>query len=76
MSFIIALTQYKITILFYSLVFILVYLNRKKFDVHGSFIYLYRTQIGVKFMEKVANKATKAELVPPEAIYNPCHSRR
>lgn len=56
MSFILALIEYKIAILFYFLVFLIVYLNRKKFDVHGNFVYLYRTKIGIKFMNSVANK--------------------
>ena len=59
MSFILALAEYKFTILFYSLIFLLVYLNRKKFDVHGKFIYLYRTSIGIKWMNLVAKKASK-----------------
>lgn len=46
-------------ILFYSLIFLIVYLNRKKFDVHGKFIYLYRTKIGVRFMDLAAKKAGK-----------------
>jgi hypothetical protein len=57
MSFILAITQYKITILFYSLIFLIVYLNRKKFDVHGKFIYLYKTKIGIRFMNLIAKKA-------------------
>ena len=59
MSFILALTEYKITILFYSLVFLIVYLNRKKFDVHGNFVFLYRTKIGIKLMNSVAKKAER-----------------
>ena len=57
MSFILAITQYKFTILFYSLIFLIIYLNRKKFDVHGKFIYLYRTKIGINLMNLVAKKA-------------------
>lgn len=59
MSFLSALLEYKITILFYLAIFILVYLNRKKFDVHGNFIFLYRTKVGIKLMEKVAFRARK-----------------
>ncbi|MEK6949487.1 MAG: site-2 protease family protein [Nanoarchaeota archaeon] len=60
MSFLLALLEYKAAIIFYSLVFILIYLNRKKFDVHGNFIFLYRTKFGIKLMEKIASKAGKA----------------
>lgn len=60
MSFILAIIEYKIAIIFYSLVFLIVYLNRKKFDVHGKFIYLYKTKIGINFMNWVSKKATRA----------------
>ena len=46
-------------ILFYSLVFLVVYLNRKKFEIHGKFIYLYRTKVGLKFMNWMASKARR-----------------
>src|SRR3989344_1180374 len=59
MSFILAIIEYKIAIIFYSLVFLIVYLNRKKFDVHGKFIYLYKTKIGINFMDWVSKKATR-----------------
>lgn len=51
--------KYKFTIIFYSLVFLLVYANRKKFDFQGKFIALYRTKIGIKFMKYVSVKAGK-----------------
>ena len=60
MSFLLALLEYKAAIIFYLLVFIFVYLNRKKFEVHGNFIFLYRTQFGIKLMEKIASKFGKA----------------
>jgi hypothetical protein len=59
MSFILAIVEYKTAILFYSLIFLMVYLNRKKFEVHGNFIYLYKTKFGIKFMNLVANKARR-----------------
>lgn len=59
MSFLLALLEYKAAILFYFLIFIIVYLNRKKFEVHGNFIFLYRTQFGIKLMEKIGSKARK-----------------
>jgi len=58
-SIISALDTFKFTIIFYSLVILIVYLNRKKFDVHGKLIYLYRTQIGVKLMNSIAKKSRK-----------------
>ena len=59
MSFISVIIQYKFTILFYALIFLILYLNRKKFDVHGKFIYLYRTKIGINLMNLMAKKAGK-----------------
>jgi membrane-associated protease RseP (regulator of RpoE activity) len=53
-AFITGIIQYKYVILFYLLVILILYLNRKKFEVHGI-ICLYRTQIGIKFMDAVAN---------------------
>lgn len=45
----------KWVILFYSIVVLLVYLNRKKFDMQGI-IALYRTKIGLKQMDSLAKK--------------------
>lgn len=59
MNFILSLIEYKTAIIFYSLVFLIVYLNRAKFEVHGKFIYLYKTKIGLKFMNLAAKKAGK-----------------
>ena len=58
MSFILALIEFKFTILFYSLVLLLVYLNRKKFDVHGKFVFLYRTKFGIGLMNAIASKSS------------------
>ncbi|MBW2976816.1 site-2 protease family protein [Candidatus Woesearchaeota archaeon] len=57
MSFALAVIEYKSSIIFYSLIFLVVYLNRNKFDVHGKFVYLYRTKIGIKFMNLVSDRA-------------------
>jgi len=46
-------------IIFYSLIFLIVYLNRKKFDVHGKFIFLYRTKIGINLMNSISKKAPR-----------------
>jgi|TARA_Y100000310_G_scaffold76158_1_gene72577 membrane-associated protease RseP (regulator of RpoE activity) len=59
MSFVLAIVQYKTAIIFYSLIFLIVYLNRKKFDVHAKFIYLYRTKIGIKLMGLASKKASR-----------------
>ena len=59
MNFILALSEFKFTILFYSLVLLVVYLNRKKFDVHGKFVFLYRTKFGIGLMNTIANKASR-----------------
>ena len=41
-------------ILFYSIIFILIYVNRKKFEIQGKVIALYKTKIGLKLMDKIA----------------------
>tara|TARA_Y100000310_G_scaffold344409_1_gene457020 strand:- start:1913 stop:3130 length:1218 start_codon:yes stop_codon:yes gene_type:complete len=53
------LSPYKYTILFYTVVILLVYLNRKKFEIHGKIIALYRTQIGIRFMNHVGSRSKK-----------------
>ncbi|MBI2523497.1 site-2 protease family protein [Candidatus Woesearchaeota archaeon] len=57
MNFVLALNEFKFTLVFYSLVLLAVYLNRKKFDVHGKFVFLYRTKFGINLMDTIANKA-------------------
>jgi len=59
MSFVLTIFEYKTVILFYSLIFLIVYLNRKKFEVHAKFIYLYRTKIGINLMSFVSKKAER-----------------
>jgi hypothetical protein len=59
MSVIEAIIEFKVVIIFYAAVFLLVYLNRSKFDVHGKIVFLYRTQIGIKMMNWLAGKASK-----------------
>lgn len=56
-SIISVIVKYKFTFIFYSLVILVVYLNRKKFDVHAKIIYLYRTKIGIRLMNLAAKKA-------------------
>jgi membrane-associated protease RseP (regulator of RpoE activity) len=57
MSFLLTILEYKWPIIFYALVFYLVYANRKKFDVHGNFVFLYRTKFGLKLMNSLARNA-------------------
>jgi len=57
MSFILAIIEYKTIIIFYSLIFLIVYLNRKKFEVHAKFIFLYKTKIGINLMNLMSKKA-------------------
>ena len=58
-SIISIILTFKFPFIFYSLIFLIVYLNRKKFDVHGKFIYLYRTKSGINFMSLIAKKSGK-----------------
>jgi membrane-associated protease RseP (regulator of RpoE activity) len=46
--------NYLSAIIFYSLIFILIYIYRKKFEIHGIAA-LYKTKIGLKLMDKIAN---------------------
>ena len=41
-------------ILFYSIIIILIYIYRKKFDIHGKVIALYRTKIGLKLIDRIS----------------------
>ncbi len=49
------MSEWSVVIIFYSLVFLLIYLNRKKFDIQAKFIALYRTKIGIKLMKKITS---------------------
>lgn len=46
----------KITVIFYALVILLLFLNRKKFEFQAKIIALYRTKFGVNFINKYAEK--------------------
>jgi len=59
MSIISTLLEFKIVILFYVGIVSLLYLNRKKFDKEGPFIFLYRTKLGLNLMDKVSSKYGK-----------------
>ena len=50
------LIKYKFVIAFYALIILIVYFNRKKFTFQAKFIALFRTKIGIKLMDKIANR--------------------
>jgi hypothetical protein len=50
------LSSWKFVLLFYIVIAIIVYINRKKFEVEGGFVLLYRTQFGIKFIERFTEK--------------------
>ncbi len=56
MSFLSVLLDYKFVIIFYSLVILLVYLNKKKLSKEGPFMYLYRTKLGLELMDSIGKK--------------------
>ncbi|MFH1770521.1 MAG: site-2 protease family protein [archaeon] len=53
------LSNNAITIIFYLVVFFIIYRNRKKFEVQSKIFFLYKTKIGLKFMEKMAQPLSK-----------------
>lgn len=50
------LSSWKFVLLFYIVVAIIIYIYRKKFQVEGGFILLYRTDFGINFINKFADK--------------------
>jgi membrane-associated protease RseP (regulator of RpoE activity) len=48
--------DYKWVVLFYSAIIILVYIFRKKFDIHSKIIAMYRTKVGLKLMDRLGTK--------------------
>ena len=51
---------YKWTYIFYISLTLLVYFNRKKFEIQGGFIALYKTKFGLNLMDKIAKKHNRA----------------
>ncbi len=43
-------------LIFYGLILIYFFTHRKKFDVQGRIMVLYRTKLGIKLMDKISNK--------------------
>ncbi len=56
MSVLSFLQSWQFVLFFYASVFLLVYKNKDKFDFQARFIALYRTNIGLKVMDKLAKK--------------------
>lgn len=50
------LLEYKFVLLFYALIILLLFLNRKKIEVQAKFIFLYRTKFGLRFMDYCSQK--------------------
>lgn len=48
--------EHRWVILFYTLVILFVYINRKKFIIEAKIIALYKTKIGLKLMDKIGKK--------------------
>ncbi len=56
MEFLTFLDSYKTVIIFYSLVVIVIYLNRNKFQFEGKLLALYRTKVGLGLMDRIAKR--------------------
>lgn len=50
------LSSWKFVLLFYIILAIIVYVNRKKFQLESGFILLYKTNFGIKFIDRLAEK--------------------
>lgn len=50
------LLEHKYALLFYGIIILLIILNRKKFEIHSKVFALYKTKIGLKLMDKWAQK--------------------
>jgi len=50
------LIEYKWILIFYALIVLFIYTNRKKFDIQGRIVFLYRTNFGLKFIDKISEK--------------------
>jgi len=44
----------QMVVLFYATVFILIYLNRTRFEIHAKIVALYKTTVGIRLMEGLA----------------------
>jgi membrane-associated protease RseP (regulator of RpoE activity) len=50
------LSSWKFVLLFYIILGIIIYIYRKKFQIENGFILLYRTNFGIKFIDRLADK--------------------
>jgi hypothetical protein len=50
------LAEYKWVIFFYLAIAVFIYINRKKFDIQSNIVFLYRTNFGLKFIDKISEK--------------------
>jgi len=50
------LSSWKFVVVFYVILGIIIYIHRKKFAVENGFILLYRTDFGIKFINRIADK--------------------
>lgn len=48
--------EYKWIILFYLIIAVLIYINRKKFEIENKFIFLFKTKHGIDFINKFSDK--------------------
>ena len=56
MNFALFFQNYKFVLLFYAVMILIVFLNRKKFQFQGKIIALYRTKVGLGLMDRMAEK--------------------
>jgi len=56
MSFTTFFMEYKTVIIFYSFVFLMILINRKKFEIQAKFIAIYKTKWGLKLMDTLGIK--------------------
>jgi len=59
MDITIFLLKYKFVIAFYLIIILLIYFYRNKFEIQGKIIYLYKTKIGLKFMDIYSQPLSK-----------------
>lgn len=57
-----ALWEYKSVILFYLVIAILIYLNRRKIEFQGKIVALYRTKLGLSLMDRLGQPTRWAPL--------------
>ncbi|MGV8086673.1 MAG: site-2 protease family protein [Candidatus Woesearchaeota archaeon] len=50
------LSSWKFVLFFYIILAIVIYFNRKKFQIESGFILLYKTKFGIEFMDRFAKK--------------------